>query len=594
MKKDSTGRALSLLLALSGLAQGCTGVVEPSTLSGDGQGGKDGKVKPTKDAGAGDLDDDEPGDGDEKTGDDGVEVDHGIGSGVFALCTDDEEKPSPRLLRLLTRRELQGTLQDLLFVEIKETDIANLPLEPRVRGYDNNAAASVVTSRHVDEYMNLAQTLADKAVREKKGQLVTCQPSAPDCARSFVDKFGLRAFRRPLTSEERTRYEAMFETSLSPTFDDGLKLVIASMISSPSFLYRSEAGEKQSDGSYKLTPYEVASALSYLYTGTMPDQALLDAAQKGQLATKEQLEAQARRLLATDRAKKQLGEFSLQWLRSDNLLSAFKDQGVYPLFSDAVRKGMIEEQQRFFTDVVLTREGKFGELYTADYIFADQTLARYYGLNSSSNEFTKIQTTPESDRGGILGLGAVMAAHASSMESSPIKRGVFVRDRLLCQDLTPPPPSLDTTPPGLDPTLTTRERFAKHTDDPTCRGCHQFIDGIGFGLEGFDGAGMRRTEENKLPIDISGEIVGVEGLSEDDEQPFEGQRQLAAVIAESDSAKSCLTLQYYRYARGYAETEQDACSLSKLKERFDGSDLTVRELLVGVALLDSFTLRQAR
>jgi hypothetical protein len=515
----------------------------------------------------------------------------GIGTRAFALCeSGGPEAPSPRLLRLMTRREYRNTLRDLLFAQ--DLDVSSLPLEPRVKGFDNNAASSVVTGRHADEYLNLAIAQVDKALKEKKSQLLTCQPTAPDCKAQFVDKFGLRAFRRPLTSDEKARYTALFAAeSAQNNFDEGLRLVMTSMLVSANFLYRSEVGEAKGQN-FQLTPYEVASALSYLYWGSMPDQALFDAAAQNKLGTKAELEAQARRLLADARAQEQVSEFSLQWLRSDSLLSAFKDKGIYPNFSDGLRNAMLEEQRRFVTDVALTRDGKFSELFTADYVYANGELARFYNLNPAGNDFAKVSATPDSGRGGLLSLGAVLAAHAHSNESSPIKRGLFVRDRLLCQELPPPPPSLDTTPPGLDPTLTTRARFAKHTASSSCSGCHKYIDGVGFGLEGFDGVGQRRTVENSLPIDESGELRAREALGEETMDPFKGPRELGSLIAESPAASACLTLQYYRFARGYQEQETDACSLSKLKTSFESKDLTIKELLVNVALLDSFTLRR--
>jgi hypothetical protein len=159
--------------------------------------------------------------------------------------------------------------------------------------------------------------------------------------------------------------------------------------------------------------------------------------------------------------------------------------------------------------------------------------------------------------------------------------------------LPDPPEDLDTTPPGLDPKLTTRERFARHTADAACSGCHQFIDGVGFGLEGFDGVGQQRTVENGLTIDVSGELRGLEGLGQSTVQKFSGPRELAALLRDSESAKACLAMQYFRFGRGYEEREADACSLAALRERFDDSDLTVRTLLESLPQLKSFVIRSA-
>jgi hypothetical protein len=514
----------------------------------------------------------------------------GVGTQVFELCKGGEEQPGPRLLRLMTRREYANTVRDLLF--LNAPDASSLPLEARVRGFDNNAHSQAVTSRHVDAFLALGEGLAKEAVQNQKGQLLPCDQNQASCARTFVERFGLRAFRRPLTASEIDRYAALFASDLTGgNFDEGMRLVINALLSSPTFMYRSEVGEPEG-GNYRLTPYEMASALSYLFLGSMPDQALFDAAKSDALKTPEQLLAQARRLLDLPGGKEQLGEFSLQWLRSDNVLGANKDKAVYPAFNDSLREAMVEEQRRFFVRVVLEDKGKFEELFTPSYVLVNRELASFYGLPPPASDYQKLEVN-DSGRGGILGLGAVLASHAHQNESSPIKRGLFVRDRLLCQELPPPPKDVDTTPPGLDPTLTTRARFAKHTADASCSGCHRFIDGVGFGLEGFDGVGQQRKVENGLPIDVSGELLGVEGLGDPVSHKFEGPRELAALLRDSASAKACLALQYFRFGRGYEERESDACSLSTLRDNFEKGGLTVRDLLENLPLLKSFTIRSA-
>jgi hypothetical protein len=242
--------------------------------------------------------------------------------------------------------------------------------------------------------------------------------------------------------------------------------------------------------------------------------------------------------------------------------------------------------------ITLEEQGTFEQLFTPSYVLVNQELARFYGLTPPASDYQKVEAG-DSGRGGILGLGAVLASHAHQNESSPIKRGLFVRDRLLCQVLPDPPENIDTTPPGLDPKLTTRERFARHTADAACSGCHQFIDGVGFGLEGFDGVGQQRKVENGLPINVSGELRGLEGLGTGTLQTFQGPRELAALLRDSDSAKACLAMQYFRFGRGYEEREADACSLAALRERFESAGLTLRSLLESLPQLKSFVIRSA-
>ncbi len=512
----------------------------------------------------------------------------GPGAEPPLVCTG--EKPAPRMLRLLTRREYRNTIVDLLGVAGPET--VNLPVEPRVKGFDNNANAAIVTIRHIDEYVGLAVSLADTAVRTRKAALLSCDPAAAGCAKTLVESLGLRAFRRPLAAEEVATYVALFSNELtSGSFDEGMKLLLQSLLISPNFLYRAEMGTEQPDGSYRLSPYETASLLSYTFVGSMPDAPLLAAAAKNELSTPEQLAAQARRLLQDPRAREQTVEFVTQWLRTDALLDSNKDPQIYPAFTNTVRESMAEEQARLVEYLFFDTKGTYADLFNADYVFVNNALAQFYGLPAPASDYKKLSVPAESGRGGILGLGAVMSSHAHSNESSPIKRGLFVRDRLLCQELPPPPATLDTTPPGLDPTLTTRDRFAKHTADPSCAGCHQYIDGVGFSLEGFDGVGALRTVENGLPVDTSGSLVGLDSLKDPVAHTFEGSRGLSALLASSTNAQDCLPLQFYRYARGYSEGDADACSIQALRQRFQTADLSLNELLVQVTQLDNFLLR---
>ncbi|MCE9579248.1 MAG: DUF1592 domain-containing protein [Deltaproteobacteria bacterium] len=497
----------------------------------------------------------------------------------------DDERPGPRQLRLLTRAEYAATVHDLLGVDV---DTSSIPVEPRVRGFDNNAAAMAVTSRHLDAFLAIAETTSTAAVKDHRAQVLHCDPVAADCARQFIADFGKRAFRRPLTDDEINGFLPAFQ---GQTFDDGMGIAIASMMVSPSFLYRWEVGISAGSSS-TLTPYETAAALSYLYTGSMPDDELFAAAAADELKTPEQRKAQARRMLATERGHAQVAAFVDEWLRTDGL-SANKDAAIYPGFTDDVRRAMAEEQRHFVDDVVFAKNGTFKDLFVSDQVYVNAPLAQFYGLPAPAGDFAPTTAPADSGRGGLLSLGAVLASHAHANESSPVKRGVFVRGRLLCQDLPPPPPTLNTTPPGLDPTLTTRERFSKHSSDPACAGCHQLIDPVGFGFEGFDGVGARRTIENGLPVDMSGAVQGLDSLADATKVPFTDTKGLATVLADSESAQACLPWQYFRYARGYQDDAYDACAIHNLQLDFTNGQLNLQDMFVDLAGLPTFNQRKA-
>jgi hypothetical protein len=512
-------------------------------------------------------------------------------TGAVAAC-QTEELPGPRRLRLLTRAEYASAVTDLLFIPRPAVD--NLPVESVVDGFDNNAGAAVVTNRHLDEFLSTSERLSVQAMGASKGRLAPCAPAA-GCDRTFVQSFGQRAFRRPLTPEEVTRYLGLFApANTGGSFDKGMELVIRAMLSSPYFLYRSEMGERAGDGTYRLSPYEIATALSFFLWGTTPDDQLLEAARSGALARPDGFEAAARRLIDDPRSRPGVVTFFRQWLGTDGFLFTNKDAAIYPTFDDAVRRAMVEEQDAFVNHVVFSGTGKLDELYNADYTFASQPLARFYGLGGGGATPTRIpgRTTPQTGlRGGLLLLGSVLGMHAHANESSPVRRGVFVRSRLLCQTLPAPPENLNIQPPGLDPTLTTRKRFARHSSEDLCKACHKFIDPVGFGFERYDGVGAFRTLEAGEPIDESGEVVGLEDLEAQGAVPFSGPAELSRILAASPNAQACFARQMFRYARGGEDGGRDSCAIRRLQTVFVESGLDVKRLLLEVVRQKSFLIR---
>ena len=531
--------------------------------------------------------------GSDGNGDDGGDGGTGGDDGGEPLACA-ERAAAPRMLRLLTRREYDRTIADLTGLTGSFT--ADFPVEARVAGYDNNANVAVVTSRHVDQYLAAGAAVAQRAVAERRDPLLGDCSSGDACLNAFIDTFGRRAFRRPLTTAERDGYRDLNRDELTGgDFDTAMALIIRAMLTSPNFLYRAEIGEASGNGIYRLSGYEAATAMSYALWGSMPDAALLQAAADGDLAGGAGRAAQAERMLQDPRARDQIANFASQWTGAYQILEQFKDYEIYPRFNDTVRESMVEEFSRFVNHVFLDSETRsLTELYTADYAFLNGALRSFYRQpGSTSDTAFAQQTVADGTRGGLLALGSVVASHAHSNESSPIKRGVFVREQLLCQELPDPPQDVDTTPPGLDPSLTTRERFRQHTDDPNCASCHQFIDGIGFGFERYDGVGDYRENENGQTVDDSGEVVDIEGFQSGTNDPFFGARQLAQLLASSPAAQDCAVTQYYRYTRGYVEGERDDCVIEELTQAFRDSQLDLKQMLINQIEHPSFMRRHA-
>lgn len=458
--------------------------------------------------------------------------------------------------------------------------------------FDDHAQARVVSSVHVEEYHKAAQLLAERAVKNLAA-LVPCDPSgdkAAACGQAFVRSFGLRALRRPLLPAEEQRYLTLLRGR--PSFTAGVTAVVAALLQTPSFLYRSELGDQQPDGTYRLTGYEIASQLSYLFWGTMPDPALLDAAAAGQLADPAGIEKQARRLLADPRSRDQLASFAVQWLGADAILTSPKSDSLFPLLTAGARKDMVEETRQFVTAVAFDGTGRFDELFTADYSFLNATLAQIYGVPGVTGTSLRKQPYGRPGRAGLLGHGSVLGSYAYSDQTSPIRRGLLVRRRLLCQELPAPPPNAGGVP-KVNPEATTRERFRQHSDSPFCKSCHQFIDSVGFGLERFDPIGAPREQENGRPIDASGDLSDREALGAGTSAPYASGAELGKLVAESPRAQACFVRQYLRFARGYSEdVAADLCTLDRLVARFQASGRRIPELLVAITQSPEFVTRR--
>lgn len=471
--------------------------------------------------------------------------------------------------------------------------IAELPEDSRPEGYgfDNAADARLISSLHLDGYRKGAG-IAAKQVVDNLPAVLACDPTggrAATCADEFLRGFGMRAFRRPLRDSERARYQALILKQKS--FAEGISAAVQALLISPHFLYRSELGERQADGSYRLSSYEVASALSYLFWASLPDAALFDAAARGELSTRSELRAQAQRLLADPRAREVLGGFGLAYLGAEDILTKDKSAVLYPDFGSSARLAMADETRRLFAHVIFDGSGRFSELFTADYSFLNAELARRYGVALVTGDALRKVSYGSAPRAGVLGHGSVLGSFAHSDQSSPIRRGLFVRQKLLCQELPPPPPNAGRLP-AVDPNATTRERFRQHSSTPFCKGCHQYIDEVGFGFERYDAVGGYRESENGKAIDSAGDLNDLEVLGSATHAPYASLKELGGLLADSPRARRCFVRKATRYVRGAQEdVAEDLCTLWRLESRFADSGHDIKELFLAIAESDELLYR---
>ncbi len=518
-----------------------------------------------------------------------------------ATCSGAIE-PGPAPIRRLTRVEYNNTVYQLLGDTSQPADA--FPPDEEAAGFDNQAAALVVSPLLAEQYMKAAEQLAATHTPKLMQQLPECLGDSVDAARcsgdadAFIRSFGKLAYRRPLTDDEVAVYADLFEqgtalgeSSYSP--DVGLSTVVEAMLQSPHFLYRVEFGmpDPNAGDVVPLTSYEIASRLSYLLWNTMPDAALFEAADADLLRTPEQIEAQARRMLAAPRAREAVRNFHRQWLQLDDIEPRIAANGknfdIYPDYRAKYLAMWRKETEAFIDHAVFEEDASVDVLFTASYSMMNKELAEFYGVTGpTGDEFERVELDP-SKHAGFLTQAGLLALHAKPDRSSPIHRGKFVRETLLCQ-APPPPPDVVPEAPTVDPNQTTRDQFTQHSQDPLCEGCHRLMDPIGFGFEHFDGIGRYRENEWGLPIDASGELVNT-----DVDGPFNGVVELAQRLGSSQQVRDCVATQWFRFGYGRVETEADTCSMDEIRGAFAAADYDIKELIIALTQTDAFRYRPA-
>ena len=502
----------------------------------------------------------------------------------------DELKPGRRLLRRLSHQEYQNTIKDLIGVEIDAG--AALVADAVEEGFDNHPERLDVSPLLIDQYRELAEQLGETAPLDA---LLPCEIAEGDvrCAHRFITSFGARAYRRPLTHSEVEQYLQLYRLVVSQEcFEQGVRWVIIAMLQSPHFLYRSELGWRPegSDGDFQLTPYELASELSYLIWQTMPDEELFDAAASGVLLTPVGRRAQLERLLNDPRSARAAQRFFFKWLQLDRLMQVVRDSEIYAALYFEIREAMLRESELFLEELWQSDE-TLSALFLSTHSWVNEDLAEYYGVSTGEphptvHGFYRAQVTP-SRPAGLLTHGSFLTTHAAPTSSSPIHRGVIVRERILCDHLDPPPDGLDIMPPSFDPNQSTRERFAAHTEDELCASCHRLIDPIGFGFESYDGIGRYRETEGGLPVDSSGALTRAEGGA----QPFNGVGELASLLAQDEQVSACYARQWLRFGVGESEGLEARCYADWLSERFMTDGYKLRSVISALTQTPHFTRR---
>ena len=429
---------------------------------------------------------------------------------------------------------------------------------------------------------------------EVRDRIMVCEPEDDrdvGCAARVVDGFARRAWRRPLSGDELRGLVDLVRLAVEEGDDivTGIKLALRASLLSPHFLFKVELdADPGSVEPHRLTDHELATRMSYFLWATTPDDALAAAADAGALGTDEGVRAEVRRMLADPRSSALVDHFAGQWLFVRALDDHFPDYNYFPDFDDELRASMKQETLLFFREF-LRSDRPLTEMMTADFAFIDERLALHYELDLDGEAvdgapgFQRVDVTGTA-RGGLLGLGSVLTVTSFPTRTSPVRRGKWVLEQLMCAPPPPPPAGVEGELDDVDPNASLRERLAQHRADPTCATCHDQMDPIGLGMEAFDGIGAFRTMHGGRPVDASGRLP--------DGQAFVGTRALAAALATDRRFTDCFAQKMFVYALGRGNEPADHCELRRLRAAFGEADHRVSDLVASMATSRSFTHRR--
>jgi hypothetical protein len=502
-------------------------------------------------------------------------------------------------LRRLSYAEYQATTADLLGA-LKTADF-DLSRDPDERGFENRASLLNPSPMLVEQWGDAAIAAGLTASTAIGGaeSIVPCAPkTAADeaaCGAQFIQQFGAKAFRRPLSADEVADFTAFFEGErANSSFAGAVQLTTEAFLQSPQFLYRMELGDPATAAAdrIKLTSYEIATRLAYTVWGSAPDATLMTAAATpGALDDAAAREAQARRLLKDTRAGQMLVEFHRQWLDLDHLAKEPKDPKTYPMYDATLESSIREEADRFVRKVMWQGAGTLSAFLTSTDTEVNAPLAALYGVSApgaSATSWVAASLDP-TQRAGFLTRADYLAGRAHQLEGSPPLRSVFIRDRLLCLPALMPPADANLSEPAATPGAmaeTNRQLFEDRIAPATCKGCHTIINPMGYGLENYDAVGAFRTTDNGLPVDASGSINGT-----DVDGPFTGGVELSKKLAASKTVAACATSNWYAYAVGRDLGTADSCRVAKLGLSLADAGGDIRELLVAIVTSPEFIYR---
>jgi len=409
-----------------------------------------------------------------------------------------------------------------------------------------------------------------------------------ECAREILTSLARRAYRRAVTADDVEPLVAFYRQGRREgSFDTGIEAALAAVLVSPQFLFRIERDPPGAPPrtAYALSPFELASRLSYFLWSSMPDDELLALAERGELGRPEVLEAQVRRMLADERSRSLVTNFAGQWLHLRNLESVVPDMRLFPDFDDNLRQALREETERFFASAL--REDRSAlALLKSDFTFLNERLAKHYQIpHVYGSRFRRVPVDEASHRGGLLRHGSILTVTSYATRTSPVIRGHWVLKNIVGTPPPPPPANVPALPDNtVSSALPVRERLKQHRANAACASCHELMDPVGFALDNYDAVGRWRETEADLPIDAAGslpdgsEFVGVAGLED-------------ALLARPELFVQALTEKLLTFALGRGVEYYDAPAVRQIVAAARKKDYRLSELVLGIVQSTPFQMR---
>jgi hypothetical protein len=423
-------------------------------------------------------------------------------------------------------------------------------------------------------------------------RIFICPPehtNKAECARTIIASFARRAFRRPVAEEEIGRLLKLFKSvdADSGSFENSIKVTLQAVLMSPHFLFRGELQPEPGNPKriHPIDDFALASRLSYFLWSSMPDDELFRQAERGTL--RRNLESQVKRMLRDPKAGALVENFAGQWLQLRNLDLVMPDAKQFPDFDEDLRKAMRKETE-MFVGYILCEDRSILEFIDADYTFANERLARFYGVPGlSGGDFQRV-SLKGTRRGGLLTQASILTITSNPTRTSPVKRGKWVLENILGTPPPPPPPNVPNLKEGKEAALsgTLRQRMEQHRDNPNCVSCHARMDPIGFGFENYDGIGAWREKEGDFAIDASGKLVSGES--------FNGAAEFKLIFLKQkrDEFVRCLTEKMLTYALGRGMEYYDKCAVDQITKSLGKNRYKLSALVLDITRSTPFQMRR--